>query len=91
MSFRTSCHLEHLNLYLNFASSSPRHIWTNGKSSTRGVIELTTNVLKPEGLEAEARTSALKGYIDGLLDKYNNDMPLMRSNDLSKLIHSIAQ
>jgi hypothetical protein len=49
-------------------------------------IELTTNVLNPNRLGAEARTDALQGYIDGLLDRYKieKDMALMHPNDRSK-------
>jgi hypothetical protein len=33
-------------------------------------IELSVNVLEKRGIDAEARTTALKTYIEGLLEKY---------------------
>jgi hypothetical protein len=78
-----------LNPYLKFLRFAAILLVTFGLTANQVLeefIELTTNVLKPEGLGTEARTDTLQGYIDGLLDKHkiDKDMALMHPNDRSK-------
>jgi hypothetical protein len=46
-------------------------------------IELSVNVLEKQGIDAEARTAALKTYIEGLLEKYGieKERRLVNSSD----------
>jgi len=56
------------------------------EEASKEFIDLTTNVLDVNGVEADARTAALGVHINDLLTRYGieEDMHLMDPNDRSK-------